>query len=70
MEQRTNERFQEVREDIKEVRAHVDTSAADLRAEIRANRLFKNSRFGLAVAIVVGTAVVGTFVLQLLDAIF
>ena len=33
-------------------------------------RLFKDNRVGLAIAALVGMAVVGTFILQLLDAIF
>ena len=69
-----DKRVEELRTEIKEVRtetvAHVDKRVDDLRQDIQNATIIKHSRLGLAIAALVGTAVVGTFVLHLLEAIF
>ena len=66
--------IKDVRTEIKEVRtetvAHVDKRFDDLRQDIQNATIIKHSRLGLAIAALVGIAVVGTFVLHLLEAIF
>ena len=60
-----DKRADEVRAEIHDVRADV----REVRKEIQGVRIFKLSRLGLAVTALVGTAVIGTFILQLLAAI-
>ncbi len=69
--------LQGVRAEVQDLRTEVHTGfqgvrteLQDMRKEIQGVRIFKYNRLGLAIAAVVGIAVVGTFVLQLLDAIF
>ena len=69
--------IQGVRAEVQSVRTEVHTGfqgvrteIQDVRKEIQGVRIFRYNRLSLAVAAVVGLAVVGTFVLQLLDAIF
>ena len=68
------EGMKDLREGIEEVRtetkAHVDKRVDDLRTDIQNATIIKHSRLGLAIAALVGIAVVGTFILQLLDALF
>ena len=66
VDRRVDDLRQEVRAEIQSVRGEIQ----DVRKEIRDGRLFKDNRVGLAIAALVGIAVVGTFILQLLDAIF
>ena len=59
----------EVHAGIQDVRKEVHAGIQEVRKEIQDARIFKDSRLGLAIAALVGGAVVGTFILQLLDAI-
>ena len=83
-ERRTDRRFEEVKQEIKEVRQEVKQEVAaseqrilaqvnqridDLRDYIDANLLLKNNWRTFAVAALATAAVIGTFVLQLMEAI-
>ena len=83
-EARTDRRFEEVNKEIKEVRQEVKQEVAaseqrilaqvnqridDLRDYIDANLLLKNNWRAFAVAALATAAVIGTFLLQLMEAI-
>lgn len=79
-ERRTDRRFDELKAEIKEVKhevaaverrvtAYVDKRIDDLRDYIEANRLFKNNWRTFLIAALATAAVLGTFILQLVEAI-
>ena len=57
--------FQAVNQHVDDVSQRID----DLRQDVQANRIFQNSRVAVAVAALASGAVIGTFVLQLIEAV-
>ena len=65
----TNQRIDEVKQRIDDGAKATNQRIDDLRDYIEANRLIKNNRRAFAVAALATAAVIGTFVLQLMEAL-